>query len=148
MSIATQTTVQVYQLFIKATPEQVWEAIVDPDLTSKYFYGSRITVTPEGRVSTSPDGSESWGDSEVLEWDPPHKLVHGWRSAYDPELASEATSRVTWEIEPQDGGLTKLTLVHDQLEGAPKTAESVAGGWMLVLSGLKTLLETGEPLAG
>jgi len=148
MSIATQTTVQVYQLFIKATPEQVWQAIVDPDLTSKYFYGSRITVTPEGRVSTSPDGSESWGDSEVLEWDPPHKLVHGWRSAYDPELASEATSRVTWEIEPQDGGLTKLTLVHDQLEGAPKTAESVAGGWMLVLSGLKTLLETGEPLAG
>jgi uncharacterized protein YndB with AHSA1/START domain len=148
MSIATQTSVQVYQLFIKATPEQVWEAIVDPELTSKYFYGSRITVTPEGRVSTSPDGSESWGDSEVLEWDPPHKLVHGWRSAYDPELATEATSRVTWEIEPQDGGLTKLTLVHDQLEGAPKTAESVAGGWMLVLSGLKTLLETGEPLAG
>ena len=148
MSIATQTTVQVYQLFIKATPEQVWQAIVDPDLTSKYFYGSRITVTPDGRVSTSPDGSESWGDSEVLEWDPPHKLVHGWRSAYDPELASEATSRVTWEIEPQDGGLTKLTLVHDQLDGAPKTAESVAGGWMYILSGLKTLLETGKPLAG
>ena len=147
MSTATQTTVQVYQLFIKATPEQVWEAIVDPALTSKYFYGSRITITPDGRVSTSPDGSESWGDSEVLEWDPPRKLVHGWQSAYDPELAAEATSRVTWEIEPQDGGLTKLTLVHDQLDGAPKTAESVAGGWMLVLSGLKTLLETGKPLA-
>ena len=147
MSTMTQTTVQVYQLFIKATPEQIWEAIVNPDLTSKYFYGSRITITPEGRVSTSPDGSESWGDSEVLEWDPPRKLVHGWQSAYDPELASEATSRVTWEIEAQDGGMTKLTLVHDRLEGAPKTAESVAGGWMLVLSGLKTLLETGEPLA-
>ena len=148
MSIATQTTVQVYQLFIKATPEQVWQAIVDPDLTSKYFYGSRITVTPEGRVSTSPDGSESWGDSEVLEWDPPHKLVHGWRSAYDPELASEATSRVTWEIEPQEDGVTRLTVVHDHLEQSPKTAESVAGGWTYVLSGLKTLLETGEPLAG
>jgi uncharacterized protein YndB with AHSA1/START domain len=149
MSTMTQTTVQVYQLFIKATPEQIWKAIVDPDLTAKYFYGSRITITEDGRVSTSPDGSESWGDSEVLEWDPPRKLVHGWRSAYDPELASEATSRVTWEIEPQDGGLTKLTLVHDQLEGAPKTAESVSGaGWMMVLSGLKTLLETGKPLAG
>ena len=147
MSTITQTTVQVYQLYIKATPEQIWEAIVDPELTSKYFYGSRITITPDGRVSTSPDGSESWGDSEVLEWDPPRRLVHGWVSAYDPELASEATSRVTWEIEPQHGGLTKLTLVHDQLEGAPKTAASVAGGWMLVLSGLKTLLETGEPLA-
>ena len=148
MSTMTQTTVQVYQLFIKATPERVWEAIVDPELTSKYFYGSRITITPDGRLSTNPDGSESWGDSEVLEWDPPRKLVHGWVSAYDPELANEATSRVTWELEPQDGGMTKLTLVHDQLEGAPKTAESVAGGWMLVLSGLKTLLETGEPLAG
>jgi uncharacterized protein YndB with AHSA1/START domain len=148
MSTMTQTTVQVYQLFIKATPEQIWEAIVDPELTSKYFHGSRITVTAEGRVSTSPDGSESWGDSEVLEWDPPRKLVHGWVSAYDPELANEATSRVTWEIEPQDGGMSKLTLVHDQLEGAPKTAESVAGsGWMFVLSGLKTLLETGKPLA-
>jgi uncharacterized protein YndB with AHSA1/START domain len=67
---------------------------------------------------------------------------------YDPEFAAEEPSRVTWEIEPQDGGFCKLTLVHDQLEGAPKTAESVAGGWMLVLSGLKTLLETGEPLAG
>ncbi len=146
MSTMTQTTVQVYQLFIRATPEQIWEAIVDPELTSQYFYGSRITITPQGRFSTSPDGSESWGDSEVLEWDPPRKLVHGWQSAYDPELAGEATSRVTWEIEPQDGGMTKLTLVHDQLEGAPKTAESVAGGWMLVLSGLKTLLETGKPL--
>jgi uncharacterized protein YndB with AHSA1/START domain len=146
MSTMTQTTVQVYQLFIKATPEQIWEAIVDPELTTKYFHGSRITITPEGRLSRSPDGSENWGDSDVLEWDPPHKLVHGWRSLYDPELAAEETSRVTWEIESQDGGVTKLTLVHDQLENAPKTAESVSGGWMLVLSGLKTLLETGESL--
>ena len=148
MSTMTQTTVQVYQLFIKATPDQIWDAIVDPDVTSKYFYGSRISITPEGRVSTSPDGSENWGDSEVLEWDPPHKLVHGWRSLYDPELAAEGTSRVTWEIESMDDGITKLTLVHDQLENAPKTAESVSGGWMLVLSGLKTLLETGRPLGG
>ena len=70
----------------------------------------------------------------MLESDPPRKLVHGWVSAYDPELAAEEPSRVTWEIEPQDGGITKLTVVHDQLEGAPKTAESVAGGWMYVLS--------------
>jgi uncharacterized protein YndB with AHSA1/START domain len=63
-------------------------------------------------------------------------------------MSAEEPSRVTWEIEPQDGGVTKLTVVHDQLEGAPKTAESVAGGWMYVLSGLKTLLETGKPLAG
>ena len=146
MSTMTQTTVQVYQLFIKASPERIWDAIVDPELTSKYFYGSRVTITPERRSSTSPDGSDSWGDSPVLEWDPPRRLVHGWQALYDPELASEEPSRVTWEIEPQDGSVTKLTLVHDQLEHAPKTAERVAGGWMLILSGLKTLLETGESL--
>jgi hypothetical protein len=67
---------------------------------------------------------------------------------FDPEQAVEDESRVTWEIEGQDGGVTKLTVVHDQLEGAPKTALSVAGGWSYVLSGLKTLLETGEPLVG
>ena len=81
--------------------------------------------------STNPDGAESWGDSEVLEWDPPRKLVHGWQSVYDPELASEATSRVTWEIEPQDGGLLKLTLVHDQLEARRRRrrASPAAGCW-------------------
>jgi uncharacterized protein YndB with AHSA1/START domain len=146
MSTMTETTTQVYQVFIKSTPEEIWRAIIDPDFTSKYFYGSRITITPEGRASTNPDGTESWGDSPVLEWDPPRKLAHGWVSLYDPELASEEPSRVTWEIEPQDGGFCKLTLVHDRLEGAPKTAASVSGGWMIVLSGLKTLLETGEPM--
>ena len=146
MSTMTQTTVQVYQLFIKASPERIWDAIVDPELTSKYFYGSRITITPEGRVSTSPDGSENWRDSEDHEWDTPRKLVHGWRTLYDLELAAEGTRRVTWEIEPQDGGVTKLTVVHDRLDASPKTAENVAGGWPFVLSGLKTLLETGEPL--
>jgi hypothetical protein len=74
--------------------------------------------------------------------------VHEWRSLYSPELAAEEPSRVTWKIEPQEHGYCKLTLTHDQLEGAPRTAESVSGaGWMFVLSGLKTLVETGEPLA-
>ena len=70
-----------------------------------------------------------------------------WRALYDPTTAAEPYSRVTWEIEPKDGGYSLLTVTHDRLEGAPKTAGSVAGtGWMMVLSGLKTLLETGEPL--
>jgi len=85
-------------------------------------------------------------EAEILEWDPPRKLVHSWLSFYDPELAAEEPSRVTWEISGE-AGVTLLTVVHDQLEGAPKTAESVSGtGWMHVLSGIKTLLETGEPL--
>ena len=86
---------------------------------------------------------------DVLEHDPPHRLVHGWRALYDPEMAAEGPSRVTWEIEPREGGYCLLTVVHDQLETSPKTAASVVGvGWMIVLSGLKTLLETGEPLVG
>jgi uncharacterized protein YndB with AHSA1/START domain len=140
-------TTQVYNVFIKATPEAIWEAMTTPEFTTRYFYGARIEVTPERRRSSSPDGGEDWGDSAVLEFDPPRKLVHGWLSKYDPELAAEEPSRVTWELEPQEGGYTLLTVTHDQLEGAPRTAESVNGvGWMMVLSGLKTLLETGKPL--
>lgn len=141
-------TTQVYQVFIKATPERIWEAITTPEFTAKYFHGARITMTDGRYVAYGPNG-ELWGDDEVIEWDPPRRLVHGWRSLYDEEMAKEATSRVTWEIEPQDDGTCLLTAVHDRLEGAPKTARSVSGpGWMRVLSGLKTLLETGESLAG
>jgi uncharacterized protein YndB with AHSA1/START domain len=140
-------TTQVYQLFIKATPEQVWDAITKSEFTTRYFYASRVEMENGRRRAYGPNG-ELWGDSAILEEDPPRRLVHEWQGLYDPELAAEEASRVTWEIEPQDGGVTKLTLIHDQLEGAPKTAESVAGGWAFVLSGLKTLLETGAPLAG
>ena len=84
----------------------------------------------------------------MLEADPPRRLVHTWRSLDHDETALEQQSRVAWEIEPQDNGYRKLTVVHDQLERAPKTAESVAGtGWIIVLSGLKTLLETGSRLS-
>jgi uncharacterized protein YndB with AHSA1/START domain len=148
MTTATATATQVYQVFIKAEPEAIWEAITKPDWTTRYFHGARIEVTPNGRTMRSPDGSESWGGAEVYEFDPPRRLSHEWRSAYNPELALEEPSRVTWEIESQDGGYSLLTVTHDRLEGAPKTAESVHGvGWMMVLSGLKTLLETGDPLA-
>jgi uncharacterized protein YndB with AHSA1/START domain len=146
MTTMTAQTTQVYQLFIKATPEQVWDAITKSEFTTRYFFASRIEMTDGRRRAYGPNG-ELWGDSAILEEDPPRRLVHEWQGLYDPDLAAEGTSRVTWELEPQDDGITKLTLIHDQLEGAPKTAESVAGGWMFVLSGLKTLLETGQPLA-
>ena len=122
--------------------------------------GSR---SPSSRRSTSTPLASRWrtadaartaptassGYSAILEEHPPRRLVHEWQGLDDADLAAEEPSRVTWEIEPQDGGAApKLTLVHDQLEGAPKTAESVAGGWMFILSGLKTLLETGKPRAG
>jgi uncharacterized protein YndB with AHSA1/START domain len=85
----------------------------------------------------------------VEAFDPPRRLVHGWRSLYDPGMAAEPESRVTWEIDPVEGGVCRLTLTHDRLETAPLTAREVSGaGWMGVLSGLKTLLETGRPLYG
>ena len=145
MTTMTAQATQIYQVFIKATPEAIWDAITKPEFTSKYFYGVTIDVTPEERRSFQ--GSELQNTSNVLEFEPPRRLVHSWISYYDPEMAAEEASRVSWEIEPQDGGFALLTVTHDQLEGAPKTAANVSGtGWMMVLSGLKTLLETGETL--
>jgi uncharacterized protein YndB with AHSA1/START domain len=148
MSTLTQApAAQVYPLFIRATPERIWEAITNPDLVEQYFYGVRIEVAGGVRRVTGPDGSP-WGEEPVIKCEPPRRLVHGWRSAYDPELAEEPESRVSWEIVPAGAGYSKLTLTHDQLERSPKTAAEVAGaGWMMVLSGLKTLVETGEPLS-
>lgn len=140
------TTTQIYRIFIKAEPELIWQAIVDPKLTAQYFHGSRITITPQRRASIGPDGQPR-GDGAVLEFDPPRRLVHEWRSLYDPELAEEPASRVTWEIEPRDG-YCLLTLIHDRLDASPKTAANVTGtGWMFVLSGLKSVLETGKGLS-
>ena len=140
------TATQVYRIVIKATPQEIWDAITLPEFTRRYFHGAAITITPDGYASFGPDGS-SWGDAEVLEWDPPNRVVHGWTSLYDPTLAAETESRVTWEITPDYDGTCLLTVIHDRLEGAPRTASGVAGaGWMGVLSALKTLLETGEPL--
>jgi uncharacterized protein YndB with AHSA1/START domain len=141
----TATTTQVYQLFIKATPEAIWDAICKPEFTVRYFFGGRIENTPERHLAYGPNG-ETWGDSQAFEYEPPRRLVYEWNPLYDDELAAEEPSRVTWEIEPRDDGTSLLTVTHDRLENAPKTAASVAGGWMYVLSGLKTLLETGESM--
>lgn len=143
-------TTQIYQVFIAATPERIWDAITKPEFTAQYFYGSHIETTAVAGTPLrrrSPDGAELWGDDVVLESDPPRKLVQTWRALYDDALAMERPSRVTWEIEPLPGGVCRLTVTHDQLEGAPNTAEKVSHGWMFVISGLKTYLETGAPLS-
>jgi uncharacterized protein YndB with AHSA1/START domain len=148
MSQTTAPTTQIYPVFIKADPDRIWEAIVKPEFTALYYHGARIVVNADRLISHGPDG-DLWDDGPVLEFDPPRRLVHEWRALYDPDLAPEEPSRVTWEIEPMDGGYCMLTLTHDRLESAPKTAASVSGpGWMFVLSGLKTVLETGTSLAG
>ena len=150
MTAATEpvTARQVYQLYIKASQEQVWDAITNPAIVARFFHGAQIESTYEvgSRLcSLSPDRSQVWGDNTILECDPPRRLVHTWRSLYDPEMAAEPESRVTWEIEAQPAGFSKLTVIHDRLDSSPKTAASVVG-WSYILSNLKTVVETGEAL--
>jgi uncharacterized protein YndB with AHSA1/START domain len=150
MTAATEpvTATQVYQLYIKASQEQVWDAITNPAIVARFFHGAQIESTYEVGSklrSFSPDRSQAWGDNTILQCDPPRRLVHTWRSLYDPEMAAEPDSRVAWEIEAQPGGFSKLTLIHDRLDDSPKTAASVRG-WSYILSNLKTVMETGEAL--
>ncbi len=138
--------VQVYEIFIRTTPAELWHALLDPEFTKKYFFGTLVkTDARKGSaiVYTFPNGAPCV-DGEILECDPPRTLSHTWIIRYSPELAEER-SVVTWSIE-QRGECCKLTATHE-LSEAPKSAKHVATeGWSLVLSGLKTLLETGKAL--
>ncbi len=138
---------KVFEIYIRTTPERLWEAIVDADTRSKYSFGTRVTSdwTPGSRYEfTGPDGVEIWGEGENLEVEPPRRLVQTFRAMWSDEVKSEGQSRVTWEIEPVGEDSCRLTVVHDELrEGA---YDELYGGWPMILSGLKTLLETGEQL--
>jgi uncharacterized protein YndB with AHSA1/START domain len=160
---ATTVTTQVYRVYIKATPEAIWDAITKPEWTERYGYGGRaeFDLRPGGAYrGYSNEGMRAMGapdvavDGEVIEADPPRKLVQTWRMVMDEEMAKEGFTRLTYEIEAGKGGVTRLTVTHD-LQGAPKLAVMIGGGledtgagggWSWVLSGLKTLLETGESL--
>src|SRR4029077_4943593 len=96
MTTLTATTTQVYRVFIKATPEAIWDAITKPEFTERYFYGASIGIGDGQRGARSRVVE---GESPTLEYAPPNRLVHEWVSAYDPEMAREDPSRVTWEIE-------------------------------------------------
>jgi uncharacterized protein YndB with AHSA1/START domain len=170
MTIKTEPdTTQVYRVYIKATPEAVWDAITKPEWTEKYLYESRVEydLRPGGAYRAYPSeamrvhGAEMGypipdvvADGEVVEADPPRRLVQTWRLLMDPGMAAEGYTRLTWEIEETQGGVTKLTVIHD-VHGAPQIAalvggamedQGAGGGWNATLSGLKTLLENGKPL--
>jgi uncharacterized protein YndB with AHSA1/START domain len=150
MTATAVPATQTYHLFIRATPQQVFDAITRPEYSAGYLFGALVETTAQAGTPFryhSPDRATLWGDDVVLDADPPHRLVVSYRGLYHPDLAAEPESRVTWQVEPDHDGPTLLTVVHDQLEHSPATAQRVAGtGWMLVLSGLKTLLETGQTL--
>ncbi|MGH3073206.1 MAG: SRPBCC family protein [Gaiellaceae bacterium] len=167
----TSVTTQVYRVHIKATPEAIWDAITDPEWTQRYGAGGRVEydLRPGGTYRAfSNDAMRAHGaklgyeipdvimDGEVIEADPPRRLVQTWRMVMDASLDAEPYTRLTWEISEGAGGVSRLTVTHE-LEGAPQTAamvsgamedEGAGGGWSWTLSDLKTLLETGTPMRG
>jgi uncharacterized protein YndB with AHSA1/START domain len=138
----------VFEVYIRATPDRIWRAITDPQETPRYFFETTVESTftvGEEIVHRSPDGSEALR-GVVLECEPPRLLVTTWTSPPSPDTVEHPT-KVSWELEPtEDGGATKLTVVHSELDPASALYQRVHRGWSIVLSGLKTWIETGEPL--
>ncbi|MEP6992530.1 MAG: SRPBCC domain-containing protein [bacterium] len=161
---ATDTTTQVYRIFIKATPQAIWDAITTPEWTERWGYGLRddYDLRPGGqyRGHATPAMraiglADVVADGEVIESDPPHKLVMTWRMATDARLAAEGFTRLTYEIVEGKGGVTRLSVIHD-LAGTPMHAAMVAGdrqgpgeggGWLWILSDLKSVLEGGAAMS-
>ena len=132
-------------IFIRATPDEIWRALTDPELTRSYYYGTEIKSdwTPGARW-TSEAGEELYLEGEIIEADAPHRLVQTFHVAWpDEEAYKDEPSTVTWEITPM-GDASRVRITHEGMGQA--TREYVEDGWEMILSGLKTLLETGEPL--
>ena len=159
----TTKTIQKYTVYIKATPQAIWDALTKAEWSEKYGYAPLVDyeLRAGGKFRAYPNqGMKAFGvpdviiDGEVLEANAPRKLVQTWRMLMDPALVAEGFTRLAYEVEPARGGVNKLTVTHD-LTGAPKLNSIVAGGdesngggggWSEILSGLKTLLETGSQL--
>ena len=145
-----KTMEKLFEIYIKTTPERLWEAITDSEMRRKYSFGviTDSDWTPGSRY-TAAAGSTTIGpgmaiaEGENLEVDPPRRLVQSFNALWSDDVKREGTSRVTWEIEPIEDSC-RLTVIHDQL--GERANEELYGGWPMILSGLKTLLETGELL--
>ncbi len=139
----------VYAVYIKATPDRVWQAITDGEDTARYYYGTRVRSTWEVGASIAydyPDGSPA-ADGVVLEVEPGRKVVMDFTPRWDPAMAADGPVRMTWAIEAgDDGGPTRLTVTSKLIPGS-RTETEFSGGIVYIVSGLKTMLETGEPIA-
>ena len=141
---------KVFEIYIKTTPERLWQAIVNPELRAKYTFGVGVYsdwtkgspyVSRTTELTVMPGMPVAEGEN--VEVDPPRRLVQTFRALWSDEVKAEGFSRVTWEIEPV-GDSCRLTVIHSELREAAN--DELYGGWPMVLSGLKTLLETGETL--
>jgi uncharacterized protein YndB with AHSA1/START domain len=141
-----ETMEKVFEIYIKTTPERLWEAITDPELRSQYSFGVAVNSDwkPGSHYESNHAGAGiTIAEGENLEVERPRRLVQSFNALWSDEVKAEGTSRVTWEIEQIEDSC-RLTVTHDQLrEGAN---DELYGGWPMILSGLKTLLETGERL--
>src|SRR4051794_31206918 len=143
--IEEDTMEKVFEIYIKTTPERLWEAITDGEMRSKYNFGAQVPWAgpPGSRSRMAPPAGVLLGEGENLEVEPPRRLVQSFTALWSDDVKSEGTSRITWEIEPV-GDSCRLTVTHDQLR--EDANGELYGGWPMILSGLKTLLETGETL--
>jgi uncharacterized protein YndB with AHSA1/START domain len=145
-NLEDRTMEKVFEIYIKTTPERLWEAITDPEQRAKYNFGVGVESdwsNGSHYTSVHPRAGISIAEGENLEVDPPRRLVQSMTALWSDDVKSEGTSRVTWEIEPVEDSC-RLTVTHDQLrEGANN---ELYGGWPMILSGLKTYVETGEEL--
>ena len=139
-----KTMEKVFEIYIKTTPERLWQALTDAEMRRKYTFGAVVTSdwTPGSRYQGKGHGALIF-EGENLEVDPPRRLVQSFRALWGDDVKREGTSRVTMEIEPI-GDSCRLRVTHDQLR--EDANNQLYGGWPMVLSGLKTLLETGELL--
>jgi uncharacterized protein YndB with AHSA1/START domain len=139
-----RTMQKVFEIYIKTTPERLWQAITDTEMKRKYTFGATVTSDwTQGSGYRGVGHGTPIFEGENLEVDPPRRLVQSFRALWGEDVKSEGTSRVTWEIEPI-GDSCRLTVTHDQLR--EDANNQLYGGWPMLLSGLKTLLETGEIL--
>jgi uncharacterized protein YndB with AHSA1/START domain len=138
---------KVFEIYIRTTPQRLWDAITDSETRSKYNFGAGITSdwTPGSHFEMGqPASGLLLGEGENLEVDPPRRLVQSMVALWGDDVKSEGTTRITWDIAPIADDSCRLTVTHDQLrEGAN---DQLYGGWPMILSGLKTWLETGELL--
>jgi uncharacterized protein YndB with AHSA1/START domain len=145
-TIEEQTMEKVFEIYIKTTPERLWQAITDSEMRKRYTFGVGVEsdwTAGSGYLAVHPGAGVTISEGENLEVEPPHRLVQSFQAKWSEHVAAAGTSRVTWEIE-QVADSCRLRVVHDELpEGVN---EEIYGGWPMILSGLKTLLETGEDL--
>lgn len=136
----------VYTTFIRTTPEKLWHALTDKEFTESYWYGCSLTSDWKvGSRMHMDRGGKVMNECVVLEADPPRRLAYSWLSVFDDKMKTERPSRVTYVLEPR-GDIVKLIVTHEGFAGDSTTLPSISEGWPMVLSSLKSILETGKPL--